>query len=145
MRLPADFSGEHLLIETPAAAKESDAALEFADHVRRVVDPVWKFQPGRLSVANLLNRGATQIYFAERAVRVSNLPSDAELPVAARIVQSPVLAETQGRDGLQRRATGGLRGGQQDLLALLERFRRGRRSSSSRGRRGCGGFVAGVA
>ena len=44
--LPANFSGERLLIEPPAAAKEHDAALEFGDHVRGVVDSVWKFQPG---------------------------------------------------------------------------------------------------
>ncbi len=44
--LPGDFSGKHQLIEAPAAAKESDAALEFADHVRRVADPIGKFQPG---------------------------------------------------------------------------------------------------
>src|SRR6202021_1360246 len=41
--------------------------------------------------------------------------------------------KAQGGGGLQRIATRGLRGGQQDLLALFERFGRGRRSGGSRG------------
>ena len=123
--LAGNASGQHLLINAPAAAKKRNAALEFTDYAGGVLNAVRESQPRRGAIANLKESDRTQIHFAERMIGIDYLPFHRERLIAARVVNFAILDDVECGHGLKRVAPGGLRGGEQNLFALRQRFRRG--------------------